>query len=111
MTRARRLTLLEPSSLYPDEAEIARLVLGDARAKDWDGVATVLERKGLPPIDPMMGGRYWPAVRAFLDRRHRLNLDAEPPAPEADENWDEPPSRSRAARPRPQAHEAQHRSR
>jgi hypothetical protein len=54
--------------LYPDEAEIARRVLGE-RAQEWPGKAAVLERDGLPKIDPLMGGRFWPAVRqCFLDR-------------------------------------------
>jgi hypothetical protein len=48
--------------LYPDEAEIARRVLGE-RAQEWPGKVTVLERDGLPKIDPLMGGRFWPAVR------------------------------------------------
>ncbi|GJE79662.1 hypothetical protein HNR51_001113 [Methylorubrum thiocyanatum] len=60
----------EPSCLYPDEAELARVVLGPKRAKAWGGLAAVLERSGLPKVDPMMGGRYWPAVREFLDRYH-----------------------------------------
>ncbi|MBY0300079.1 MAG: hypothetical protein K2X71_29260 [Methylobacterium sp.] len=58
--------------LYPDEAEIARAVLGSNRAKAWTGLAVVLERGGLPRIDPLFGGRYWPAVKAFLDRRHHV---------------------------------------
>src|SRR5215469_2291859 len=54
--------------LYPDEAEIARRVLGD-RAREWRGKVAVLERDGLPKVDPLMGGRFWPAVRQwFLDR-------------------------------------------
>jgi hypothetical protein len=48
--------------LYPDEAEIARRVLGK-RAREWPGKAVLLERDGLPKIDPLMGGRFWPAVR------------------------------------------------
>ncbi|WP_455988968.1 hypothetical protein [Methylorubrum extorquens] len=47
----------EPSCLYPDEAELARVVLGQKRAKAWGGLAAVLERSGLPKVDPMMGGR------------------------------------------------------
>lgn len=56
--------------MYPDEAELARVVVGAKRAKTWGGLAAVLERSGLPKVDPMMGGRYWPAVREFLDRYH-----------------------------------------
>jgi hypothetical protein len=57
--------------LYPDEAEIARRVLGE-RAKEWPGKAAVLERDGLPKIDALMGGRFWPAVRQWFLDRHGL---------------------------------------
>ena len=77
MSSARETAkLFNPSCLDPDEAEIARLILGPKRAKAWSGLAVVLERSGLPRVDPMMGGRYWPAVRAFFDRRHHVELDA-----------------------------------
>lgn len=62
----------EPSCLFPDEAEVARIVLGPARAKAWPGIAAVLERRGLPRVDPQFGGRYWPKVKAFLDRMHHV---------------------------------------
>jgi hypothetical protein len=57
--------------LYPDEAEIARRVLGE-RAQEWPGKAAVLERDGLPKIDALMGGRFWPAVRQWFLDRHGL---------------------------------------
>lgn len=38
--------------------------------RTWPGLAAVLERSGVPKVDVMMGGRYWPAVQAFFDRRH-----------------------------------------
>jgi hypothetical protein len=60
-------------ALFPNEAEVARLVLG-RRAAEWPGKAVVLEREGLPKIDPLMGGRFWPSVfRWFCDR---YGLDA-----------------------------------
>jgi hypothetical protein len=61
---------IEPP-LYADEDEIARRVLG-ARAREWSGKAAVLERDGLPKIDPLMGGRFWPAVRQWFLDRHGL---------------------------------------
>lgn len=61
----------EPSCLYPDEKELARVVLG-TRAPSWPGVASVWEKVGLPRIDPLTGGRYWPAVQRFLDARYDL---------------------------------------
>src|SRR5690242_6793347 len=59
--------------LFPSEEEIARAVVGPSRACIWPGVAVVLERQGLPRVDPQFGGRYWPAVRDFLDRRHHVS--------------------------------------
>lgn len=63
---------LEPSCLYPEEEEIARLVCGKKRVGEWRGLAVVLERDGFPRIDPQFGGRYWPAVKAFLDQRNHV---------------------------------------
>ncbi|WP_354124926.1 hypothetical protein [Bradyrhizobium sp. LA6.10] len=63
-SKERRTTADMP--LYPTEARIARAVLGD-RAKDWKRVAKILEDKGgLPRINELMGGRFWPAVVAFF---------------------------------------------
>ncbi|WP_298951494.1 hypothetical protein [uncultured Methylobacterium sp.] len=36
----------------------------------WHGV---LERDGLPKIDPLVGGRPWRAVQACFDRRYGLS--------------------------------------
>src|SRR6516164_11446311 len=65
------MSRLTDAPLYPDEAEIARRVLGE-RAREWSGKAAVLERDGLPKIDPLMGGRFWPAVRQWFLDRHGL---------------------------------------
>ena len=56
--------------LYPDEKAIARAVMGP-RAKEWPVKAKYLEEKhGLPPVDELMGGRFWPAVEQFFRTRH-----------------------------------------
>jgi hypothetical protein len=68
---ARRISARAASGLFLDEAEVARR-LGQ-QPSEWKAKATVLERHGLPPIDPLMGGRYWPAVRAFFDRRYGIS--------------------------------------
>ncbi|MCS3929238.1 hypothetical protein M2175_004269 [Bradyrhizobium elkanii] len=61
--------------LYPTEVQIARAVLGD-RAKDWKRIAKVLEDKeGLPKINELMGGRFWPAVVAFFYGWQHISLD------------------------------------
>jgi hypothetical protein len=68
--------------LFPDEETIAIEIMGARRAKDWPEKARYLEDKhGLPRIDELMGGRFWPAVVEFFRVRHgmglRKRLDAE----------------------------------
>ena len=67
---------LELAPLYPSEAELAVLVLGRARAGQWPAVASVLEKRGLPPINPRYGGRFWPAVVRFFHIEEGLDCDA-----------------------------------
>src|SRR5436309_11473330 len=55
---------LKRQGLYPCEAEIARRL--SQSEKHWRQIAPRLEREGLPKIDPIMKGRYWPAVEAFF---------------------------------------------
>lgn len=58
--------------LFPDEKTIARLVMG-SRAKDWPAKARFLEdTEGLPGVDMLMGGRYWPAVTEFFNARYGI---------------------------------------
>ena len=91
----------EPMPLYPTEEQIARAVLPPDKTKAWDGIASVLERRGFPQIDPLFGGRYWPAVKAFLDRRHGLNNTTPAAAPDGEENWDDAKPSTKSTRPRP----------
>jgi hypothetical protein len=70
------MTLPSDPALYPSESEIATLVLGK-RAKDWPATARYLEDKhGLPRVDELMGGRYWPAVEAY---RHGMPIGGSRP--------------------------------
>ena len=80
-----RRGLLRPQdeALFLREQEIARR-LGQT-PRDWEAKAIVLERHGLPRIDPLMGGRYWPAVRAFFDQRYGIS-NAVPSQPDGGEN-------------------------
>ena len=59
--------------LYPDEDQIAFAVLGPGRAHEWKAKAIILERQGLPPIDPLMGGRMWLAVVQFFASQNVLD--------------------------------------
>jgi hypothetical protein len=55
----------------------------------WRQMAPLLEQKGLPKIDQLMGGRYMPAVHAFFDRQYGLDRGANAPlAPDGVEDFD-----------------------
>jgi hypothetical protein len=73
--------------LYCTEEEIAEFVLGPGRLRDWRDRVKVLERQGLPQFDPLMGGRYRPAVRAFFDRLNGITNDVLPSKTDQPEKW------------------------
>src|SRR5262249_36645132 len=60
--------------LYPDETKVGQLILGH-RAREWPAKAALLGREGLPRIDPLMGGRFWPAVKRWFFNRHGLDVE------------------------------------
>ena len=71
--------------LFPCESEIARRL--SQKPRDWRAKASVLERDGLPRVDLLMGGRYWPAVLAWWNRRYGLS-NVEVSQPDGEENLD-----------------------
>ena len=78
---------LKHQGLYPCEAEIARRL--SQSEKHWRRIAPQLERQGLPKIDPIMKGRFWPAVEAFFRNRHGLGTIVAI-QPDGEERWDVP---------------------
>ena len=82
---ARKINPVTSQGLFPSEAEIARRLSQDAR--EWAAKAHMLEREGLPRVDPIMGGRFWPAVLAFWNRRYGLST-VQASQPDGEENLD-----------------------
>jgi hypothetical protein len=78
---------LKRQGLYPCEAEIARRL--SQSEKHWRRIAPQLERQGLPRIDSVMKGRFWPAVEAFFRNRHGLRSMVAF-QPDGEERWDVP---------------------
>lgn len=63
--------------LFLTDGEVA-VRLG-AKPDEFAGTLIVLERAGFPPKDPQFGNRrYWPAVKAWLDRRYKLIPPVDP---------------------------------
>lgn len=81
----RRSDPFRHEGAFPCEAEIARRLSQDP--KGWSAKATILERDGLPRVDPIMGGRYWPAVDAYWRRRYGLS-NVQVSQPDGEENLD-----------------------
>lgn len=90
-----------PMPLYPDERRIAQEILPPDKVSSWGGIAAVLERKGLPTVDPLFGGRYWPAVKAYFDRRHGVSDVTPTTRPDGEENWDAPRRQQKVRRSGP----------
>lgn len=83
--RSKRVSESNTDVLFPAEAEIARRI--GKSSFEWRQIAVILERDGLSPIDPLMGGRYWPAVVAFFSRRYGLST-LSPLQADGEENLD-----------------------
>jgi hypothetical protein len=62
----RSIVTLEQLPLFADERSLSEAVLGHGQSTHWRAVVTLLEGRGFPKIDGLMGGRYVPAVRAFF---------------------------------------------
>ena len=66
---------------------IATATSGRSAMSERDHDAAAVRRQGLPKIDPIMKGRFWPAVEAFFRNRHGMgNLIAS--EPDGEERWD-----------------------
>jgi hypothetical protein len=71
--------------LFADDAAIGNAVLGPRRSDEWREIAALLENRGLPKMDPLMGGRYVPAIKAFFDREYGI-AGTPPTAPDGVED-------------------------
>lgn len=63
---------LDDLPIFADDAAIGQALLGSVRAAEWPSLVPLFERDGFPRIDPIMRGRYVPAVKAFFDRQYGL---------------------------------------
>ncbi|MGO4668772.1 hypothetical protein [Bosea sp. 2RAB26] len=99
MTR-KRSQFPQPSCLFPDEKELGHLLLGKDRAHMWPAIAKAEEKAGLPRVSLQYGGRYFPAVRQFFDRRYGVHDEEMPFEDErAKENWERAPTPRRRRPP------------
>ncbi|MCK1424590.1 MULTISPECIES: hypothetical protein [unclassified Bradyrhizobium] len=58
--------------MFADEWSLSEALLGPGKYTHWRAVVTLLEGRGFPKIDGLMGGRYTGAVRAFFDHQYGI---------------------------------------
>lgn len=78
-----RFQPLDKLPLFASEEAIAVALMGPGRAVEWRQIVPLLEQRGLPKVDGLLGGRYVPAVKAFFDREYNIRGDAQVSAPDA----------------------------
>jgi hypothetical protein len=71
-----RRPALDDPPLFADDQMLGSALLGLRRANEWANIALIYDGRGFPRIDPVMGGRCIPAVRAFFDREYGIGASA-----------------------------------
>jgi hypothetical protein len=84
-----KCTSLESLPLFATDSVLGAALLGADRVQEFRQIAPMLEARGLPKIDPLMGGRYMRAVIAWFDHQYGLDRGAAAPlAPDGVEDFD-----------------------
>ena len=78
-----RFQSLDKLPLFASEEAISAALLGPGKTVAFRQIVPLLERRGFPTIDGLMGGRYVPAVKAFFDREYRVSGSENVRAPHA----------------------------
>jgi hypothetical protein len=75
--------------LFAADEAIGAMLLGSGREQERRQIVTLLEARGFPKIDHLMGGRYVRAVIDFFDNQYGLNRGrASPLAPDGVEDFE-----------------------
>src|ERR1700692_458571 len=59
--------------LFASDEAISEVLMGAGKTREWLAIVPLLERRGFPSIDGLVGGRYLPAVKAFFDREYKIH--------------------------------------
>jgi hypothetical protein len=81
MSRAPRT--IDDLPMFASEEAISNVLMGPGKTAAFRQIVPLLERRGFPTIDGLMGGRYVPAVKAFFDREYRVSGSENVRAPHA----------------------------
>ena len=84
--------------LFADEEQISAALLGTGTTLRWRQIVPLLEARGFPTIDAVMGGRYVPAVKAFFDREYKVTAPHQVVTRDGPEDWNTPWKRTKGDR-------------
>jgi hypothetical protein len=81
---------IESLPLFATDPVLGAYLLGPDRVREFKQMVPMLEARGMPRVDHLMGGRYTRAVIAWLDQQYGLqNRGANAPlAPDGVEDFD-----------------------
>jgi hypothetical protein len=78
-----RFQSLDKLPLFASEEAISAALMGPGKTAEWRQIVPLLERRGLPSVDGLLGGRYTPALKAFFDREYGVHGEAQGSSPHA----------------------------
>jgi hypothetical protein len=80
---------LDNLPLFATDEVLGASLLGADRVQEWRQIVSLLEARGFPKVDKLMGGRYVPAVVAHFDHQYGLDRGGYPPlAPDGVEDFE-----------------------
>jgi hypothetical protein len=78
---AARFKTLDELPAFASDDDLSSALMGTGKITVFRSVVPLLERRGFPKVDGLMGGRYVPAVKAFFDREYRVTGEEQISAP------------------------------
>jgi hypothetical protein len=88
MSRLRTASNLSALPLFAGDAALGAALLGPDRVGEFRQMVPLLEGRGFPKVDHLMGGRYVRAVVAYFDHQYGLDRGGTPSlAPDGTEDF------------------------
>jgi len=78
-----RFKTLDQLPAFASDDDLATALLGTGKITVFRAVVPLLEYRGFPKVDGLLGGRYVPAVKAFFDREYKVRGEEQVSAPHA----------------------------
>jgi hypothetical protein len=76
-----RFQNLDQLPMFASEEALSNALMGPGKTAEWRQIVPLLERRGFPTIDGLLGGRYTRAVKAFFDREYGVHGAVQVSAP------------------------------